>query len=290
MCSIVKSIMKKGVIKGKSKLLSCAEINELESLISNNLDSESKRKGIFENIIGINKRIDELIEKILTNPEIESTLLKILGKNYLLRHVSVRYNEANDEGLTLHQDSIGELSLMVLINDQPDGSTFFFPGSQLIPSDKHLAFKVAWNSLKLINLTKFFLTMANGNAGNYYYFLNRTWHGRMPGKLDDNKISLFFDFFPVSARRKDLIFDDPYTLKIKNKKITQKKLQEVLSRKNYDLALKHNNINYNQSLSVRTNSLEIIFKNIFYFIFLTLKLILLEVMFFPIRLKRILKL
>ena len=67
MCSIVKSIMKKGVIKGKSKLLSCAEINELESLISNNLDSESKRKGIFENIIGINKRIDELIEKILTS-------------------------------------------------------------------------------------------------------------------------------------------------------------------------------------------------------------------------------
>ena len=122
---LVKNLLKKGIVKGRSELLSNIEVKELENLILKSKDEHLKKGEVFQNIIGVNKRIDELLEKILINPEIQNTLLKILDKNYFLRHISARYNEPNDKGLALHQDATGEASLMVLVNDQLDGSTFF---------------------------------------------------------------------------------------------------------------------------------------------------------------------
>ena len=152
MDSIVKNFMKKGVVKGKSKLLSDSEMEELSNLILKVKEKHLGEGQNTHNIIGINKRIDELLEKILVNPEVENTLLKVLGKDYLIRQITVRYNEPDDKGLDLHQDALGETSLIVILNNQPEGATAFLQGSQLIPSKKNLASKVSWNSLKLINI------------------------------------------------------------------------------------------------------------------------------------------
>ncbi len=292
MSSVIKNILKKGVAKGNSNLLSNIELSELESLILQNKNNNSKKDEVFKNIVGINQRIDQLIEKILNNIEIKNTLSELLGENYLLRHVSARYNEPNDKGLPMHQDSHGELSFTVLLNNQQKGSTFFFPGSQLLPTNRNFAQKVSWGSIKLINLTKYFLFKAKGNAGSYYYFLNRTWHGRLPGEPKNTNLSLFFAFFPVSAKRKDLITEDlEYNLKIENKLITQPTLKKNLSRQNYKLAIEnYENNKENFSLSMRVNYFKNIFKNIFYFTYLSIKLLFLEIIFFPIRLRRILKL
>jgi len=291
MVAVIENLLKKGITKGNSQLLSESEIKELKILISKKKDSSLKEE-VFKNIIGIDSRIDELLEKIVTNSEIQNTLLKVLGKNYLLRHVSARFSEPGDKGLPMHQDSSGEVSLTILINNQDEGSTFFFPGTQLIPSGSHLAQKVSWSSIKLINLTKYFLLTAKGNAGSYYYFLNRTWHGRLPGKLNKKNLSIFFAFFPVSAKRKDLINDDiEYNSKIMNKLVTQPHLKKILSRQNYNLAIQnYQKTNDSTSLSIKANSYKMIFKNIFYFIYVIFKLILLEILFFPVRLKRYLKL
>jgi putative 2OG-Fe(II) oxygenase len=289
---LLKELLKKGVVKGRSELLSNIEIKELESLILQCKDEHLKKGEVFQNIIGINKRIDELLEKILINPEIKNTLLKMLDKNYFLRHITARYNEPNDKGLTLHQDSIGEVSLMVLVNDQLDGSTFFFPGTQLIPSNRHMAFKVSWNSLKLMKVTNHFLMLANGNAGGYYYFLNRTWHGRTPGKPNKTKLSLFFDFFPVSAKRKDLLKGEfIYRSNVKWELATQPNLNKISSKKNYNTAVetfeKTSDAIY--SLSMKANSYNTILKNKFYFTYIILKLIFMEILFIPITLKRFFK-
>ena len=289
---LVKNLLKKGIVKGRSELLSNIEVKELENLILKSKDEHLKKGEVFQNIIGVNKRIDELLEKILINPEIQNTLLKILDKNYFLRHISARYNEPNDKGLTLHQDAIGEASLMVLVNDQLDGSTFFFPGTQLIPSKKHTAVKVSWNSLKLTKITNHFLMLANGNAGNYYYFLNRTWHGRTPGRSNKTKLSLFFDFFPVSAKRKDLSKGEfIYNSKVKWELVTQPNLNKILSKKNYNSAVetfeKTNDANY--SLSMKVSSYNTVLKNKFYFTYIILKLIFMEILFIPISLKRFFK-
>ena len=292
MNSIINDLLKKGVVKGSSTLLSEIEIKELEGLIFKSKQENSAEGEVFKNIVGINERIDELLEKILTNTEVQNTLLKVLGKNYLLRHVSARYNKSDDKGLPMHQDSVGEVGLTVLVNNQEKGSTFFFPGTQLIPSNINLAQKVSWGSIKLINLMKYFSIRASGNAGCYYYFLNRTWHGRLPGISNETNLSLFFAFFPVSAKRKKLINDDfEYNSKIKGKLITQPNLRKNLSRQNYNHAIENFiNTNDNNSLSMRVNNFDIIFKNIFYFTYVILKLIILEIIFFPISVKRYLKL
>ena len=292
MNSLVNNLLKKGIVKGQSELFINNETKELENLILKSKGEHLKKGEVVQNIVGIDKRIDELLEKILINPEIQSTLLEILGKDYFLRHISARYNEPNDEGLALHQDSIGEVCLMVLLNDQFDGSTFFFPGTQLIPSNKHTAIKASWNSLRLTKLTSYFLMLANGKAGNYYYFLNRTWHGRIPGKSNKTKISLFFDFFPVSAKRKDLSKGEfIYNSNVKCESVTQPNLNKILSKKKYYSAIqtfeKTNDTNY--SLSMKVSSYNIILKNKFYFTYIILKLIFLEILFSPISLKRFLK-
>ena len=287
-----KELLKKGVVKGRSELLSNIEVKELQSLILQSKNEHPKKGEITQNIFGINKRLDELLEKILINPEVKNTLLKMLDKNYFLRHITARYNEPNDKGLALHQDSIGEVSLMVLVNDQLDGSTFFFPGTQLIPLNRDMAPKVSWNSLKLLKITNHFLMLANGNAGSYYYFLNRTWHGRPPGKPNKTKLSLFFDFLPVSAKRKDLLKGEfIHGSNVKWELATQPNLNKISSKKNYNTAVetfeKTSDAIY--SLSMKANSYNTILKNKFYFTYIILKLIFLEILFIPITLKRFFK-
>ena len=252
-----------------------------------NIDSKGV---VVQNIVGIDNRIDELLEKILTNPEIQNTLLKVLDKNYFLRQISARYNVPEDKGLALHQDANGEFSLMILLNDQLDGSTFFFPGTQLIPSNKHTATMVSWNSLKLTKITNYFLMLANGKAGDYYYFLNRTWHGRTPGRLNKTSISIFFQFIPVCVgeyREGEFIHNS----NVKFESITQPNLSKILSKKNYNLALenfeKKDNSNY--SLSMKVNNYNFILQNKLYFVYMISKLIFMEIFFFPISVKRFFK-
>ena len=283
--------MKKGIVKGKSQLLSDSELKELENLILKNKNKYPMKKKVSLNIIGIDERIDELLEKIITNPEVQNTLQKVLGKNYLIRQIIARYNEPDDGGLTLHQDAVGETSLMVLLNNQPDGSTVFLPGTQLIPSEKHTAAKVSWNSLKLINLTKYFLMSAIGNAGNYYYFLHRTWHCRTPGKPNETKISLFFNMFPVAAKRKEFINQNEYNSTINWEFVKQPNLKKMISRQNYSSSIEAYEMKNNTtpSLSMKANSYDQILKNKFYFTCMILKIILLELLFFPISIKRFLK-
>ena len=209
--------------------------------------------------------------------------------SYLIRQIIARYHEPDDEGLSLHQDAVGETSLLFLLNNQPDGSTVFSPGTQLIPSEKHIAAKVSWNSLKLINLTKYFLMSAIGNAGNYYYFLHRTWHCRTPAKPDETKISLFFNMFPVDAKRKEFFNDNEHNINWEF--VKQPNLKKMISRQNYITAIetyeKENNTT--PSLSMKANSYDQILKNKFYFTCMILKLILLEILFFPISVKRFFK-
>ena len=286
---LVKNFLKNGIVKGTSELLSKNEMKELEKLILISRVKHLKDGEVSQNIIGIDKRIDQLLEKILINSEVKSILSEILGENYLIRQIFARYNTPDDKGLTLHQDAIGEAGLMILVNDQPDGSTVFFPGSQLIPSKKHLAQMVSWNSLKLINLTKYFLTPAAGNAGAHFFFLHRTWHGRTPGKSNETKISIFFDMFPVSARRKDYLYESEYNSMINWEFVEPPNLKKMISRRNYTAAVEtfEKSAHPLSSLTMKASSFDQIMKNKIFFLFTILKLILLEFLFLPIRLKRL---
>ena len=290
---IINEFKKKGISKGKSEILTTEEIKNFQKLILDKKDKYLKKGEVHHNIIGIDKKIDELIEKILTNIEIKTTLEKLLDKNFLLRFCSVRYNQPDDKGLMMHQDAVGEIGLMILLNDQPDGSTVFFPGSHLIPSNKHLASKVSWNSLKVFNLSKFFLLIGKGKAGDYFYLHKRMWHARKPGLSKKTNMSIFISFFPVSAKRSDLCSLDHNFNEIKNEysSVSEKNLKRVISRENYLSAIENfkKKIDPRNALSMRLNTFDNLKNNCFYFTWVIVKLFLLEILFFPIILKRFFK-
>ncbi len=61
---LLKNLLKKGIVKGSSELLSNTEMKELENLILKNKDKHLKQGEVSHNVIGIDKRIDELLEKM----------------------------------------------------------------------------------------------------------------------------------------------------------------------------------------------------------------------------------
>ena len=87
----------------------------------------------------------------------------------------LRIAKNNDRGLEIHQDSIGEMGVAFLVNDQNEAATFFFfflDSSHLLPFDGHVANSnfISWNSLKLLNIIKYFLTPAKGKSGEIFIF------------------------------------------------------------------------------------------------------------------------
>ena len=167
MNEIIKTLVKKGFVKGHRKILSDAEIEELINFLvkhreefnkHNNSKNDpgrlGKRSMMFCDIVGKNKRIDEILNKIISNEEVQITLQKVLGDNFLLTNPIARFNHPEDKGLGIHQDAPGEAGLLFLVNDQPDGSTIMLPGSHLIYG--RIGGLVSWCSLRLLKITRFF--------------------------------------------------------------------------------------------------------------------------------------
>ena len=73
--------------------------------------------------------------------------------------------------------------------------------------------------------------------------------------------------------------------------VTQPNLKKMISRQNYNSVVEifeKSNV-ATHSLSMLSNKYDQIFKNKFYFIYIILKIILLEILFLPIRIKRLIK-
>ena len=282
--TIEKNLRLKGFSKGSSQILSTEELKELNLLILENFRKDGSDETIFD-LLGHNKRIDEIFEKIINNSEIQEVLEKTCGKNFMLWRPRLRIAKNNDRGLEIHTDSVGEMGIAFLVNDQLDAATFFLDSSHLLPSNKQLANSnfVAWNSLKFLNIVKHFLTPANGKSGEIYYLFHRTWHARVP-ILKSNSISIFISFFPPEAKRVDCAEQNEKFCS----NVTEPILKKLLSKDRY---LKNIN-NLEKStvpLVMKLNTIDMIFKGFFHFIFLITKLLILEVVFFPVRLKRIIK-
>ena len=71
----------------------------------------------------------------------------------------------------------------------------FFPWISINSFKKTYSQNVFSNSFKLTKITNYFLFLAKGAAGDHYYFLNRTWHGRKQGNIDQTKLLFFLIFF-----------------------------------------------------------------------------------------------
>ena len=294
-----KKLFDKGFAKGSFVILSPEDLEELRTILKIMRQEEMESNLITAqeslHILGKNKRLDQIIEKILLNGEIKKTLEKTSGKNYAMHaDCAARFSDPDDKGLYIHQDAVGETTFSFLVTDQKEGTTACIPGSHLLIPFKNvrIAEFLSFASSRLLRFTKFFLSPLKGLAGEYYFFFNRLFHGRITGNKKNTQISLFFNFYPVALPENKEMVEvlKQKTLKLKDnyQNINSNYLKNLTSheiyKKNIDI---FNKSDERTPISLNLLSFFNFIKSpIFYFSAL-IKILILELIFWPIYVLRI---
>ena len=301
MKNLEKNLFNKGYAKGNLAVLSPEDLEELRSILKNMRQEEMENNLISATdsvrILGKNKRLDKIIEKILLNSEIKNTLERTSGKNYALHaDCAARFSDPNDKGLYIHQDAVGETTFSFLVTNQTEGTTTCIPGSHLLVPFKNvrIAEYLSWYSSRLLPFTKFFLSPLKGFAGEYYFFFNRLFHGRLTGNKKNTQISLFFNFYPVglpeNKQMVEILRQKILKLKDNFKNIESDYLKELISPETY----KKNIDTFNKSDERTPVSLNLIsffnfLKSPVFFFSALIKILVLEIIFWPIYFLRVLR-
>ena len=284
MSNFLNKILSDGFVKGEENILDKNDLNSLliniEALISKQI--RENKASPFLPLVGDNSELDFILEKILTNKYIKEKLELLLGKDYMMMAPTARISSKGDQGLELHQDAIGETGLLFLLTPQKKGSTVMLRSSHKFPG--RIANYLSWNSKKLVNLISKISTDITGDSGDYYFWFHKTWHGRKKNIQKDEKekyITLFFPFFPKKTNRDDVANENlPYIKKTNNEYL--KNLMRLKDKNNH-------NIKIDLPVSLQIEKFD--FKDFFNlnFNFFLIKLILLEIIFFPVRVLRLIK-
>ncbi len=144
----------------------------------------------------LNLRVAELLDKVVSDDDVQAILNAVLGSGYKIWQVNYRRSSSGDQGLSLHQDSFGETNLCIMLgnNSFGDGATLFLAGSHLVPTRMKKwgvgapSFLFRWLGPLFSRLT--------GKAGDVSFFFNRTWHGRSPNSTHSAFDVILFSFFP----------------------------------------------------------------------------------------------
>jgi putative 2OG-Fe(II) oxygenase len=143
--------------------------------------------------------ISQAINKVVNNANIKVILQSVLGNDYKIWQIALRRSSPGDKGLYLHQDSMGETGLVILLTDNlaGDGATFFLPKSHLLSKT---ARKLGVEAPAfLVNFMCGLLKPFTGKAGDIGFFFNRTWHGRFSNTSTRNHDAILISFFPSGA-------------------------------------------------------------------------------------------
>jgi len=176
---------------------------------------------------GKSRALDECYEKIFSNPATRDLLRATAGESVKIRDVNCRYmTGTRDEGDFLnpphewHRDSPGELCIAIPLNEVPagdNGATSIVPGSHRYPwcprwnamfgrpfyVDRNARTGIA--ALTRLNpfnrlLHKHYLKDSTGafaEPGDFYIFLNDTWHGRVPNLHGARPMIVMAGMFPT---------------------------------------------------------------------------------------------
>lgn len=196
--SVVANLKKYGFSKGINNVLSPNEMQELKTLINELFETETDIEQnsadcpVIINLQGRINRVDELIEKILSNQSVKSVLSGMLGDTYKVWQINARRSHSGDKGLYLHQDAPCQCNLALLLSDnlKGDGATAFIPGSHKLPRwSQH----ISWSNIKLAAP---WLKSLNGAFGEVAFFLNRTWHARLKNSSKKIHDIILIGFYP----------------------------------------------------------------------------------------------
>lgn len=138
----------------------------------------NKHWTVLGDVVGASPTIDAALEKIVTDPRITQVLEATMGPGYKLWQATVRRNEPGGDGLVMHQDTDGGVSMSILLADVHDvaGTTVFLPGSHRWP--------LTISDCSVTLQPKHVLAVADGavgRGGDAFFWFNRIWHGRAAG-------------------------------------------------------------------------------------------------------------
>ncbi|WP_235590497.1 putative 2OG-Fe(II) oxygenase [Leptospira borgpetersenii] len=198
---IIKNLKRNGYSVGSSKILTENKHRELEQIIDCLFEDSSIGKDYSSNapvvltLVGVDARLDLLLEEILTHEAIVNILNEVVGKDYKIWELSARYSLPGDNGLGLHQDAWGQVNLAFAINEQKsaEGVTSFLKGSHVLP---RWAKYISWARPDIANLFTKPLILLDSD---YAFFINKTWHSRRKNKGEVKKI-LLFGLYPNGAK------------------------------------------------------------------------------------------
>ncbi|EMS85315.1 putative 2OG-Fe(II) oxygenase [Leptospira noguchii] len=206
---IINKIKINGYSPGSSRILEESKRKELEQIVDKLFLDQSVKKDYSSNapvllyLVGIDARLDSLLEEILNHSSVRNVTKDIIGEDYKIWEISARYSLPGDSGLGLHQDAWGQVNLAFAINDQQniEGVTSFFRGTHLLP---RWAKYISWARPDIANLFTSPLTLAGSD---YAFFINKTWHSRRKNRGTEIKKVLLFGFYPNGARYRPLYKD-----------------------------------------------------------------------------------
>jgi putative 2OG-Fe(II) oxygenase len=200
---------------------------------------------ILTDVYGKSPALDQIMEKILTDPISASVLERMAGKNIKFRGYNVRLMTGSHDpsptypaGTAIphewHRDSPGEMGIGLLLTDVPEGGnggTAFTPCSHLFP------YCPRWNALFSPKIPMKFMgkvyTAASwlarlnlfsrilgrkvlknarestGTRGDVYFFFNDVWHGRYPNVHGRKSMIVLVGLFPTEMPFPDQVNPPP---------------------------------------------------------------------------------
>lgn len=202
------------------------EIKNIENIFDELINGQNKKVEIDKNCMGgkslaVKNFIDEKLEikkftnKIFNDKKIINTIKTNIGENFKISEIIYRRSYPGDIGLGLHQDAIGENTIVInLSNNDFNGKTCFLKSSHNFESIKKL-FKSSSISNKLTKFSQFFFDFIDTSDGSLVMFNNKVWHGRFPNKTRNFSSSLLIGVYREGTNIK---YEDENTFeKIRNK-------------------------------------------------------------------------
>lgn len=159
-------------------------------------------------VIELDDQILDYVTSILKHNLTQSVLEHCVGSDYQIWDVVYRVSHAPDNGLDLHQDTPGQLNLVIPLssNSSISGQTVYFQGSHLLPFRLPSGWTVP---RRLLHVLVYFglLHTLPASPNQLIFFFNKVWHGRCAASTNSFTESIFISFFPSCI---DLDFSPPY--------------------------------------------------------------------------------
>jgi hypothetical protein len=172
--------------------------------------------------------LDQLVEKILSDPVSSGVLRELAGEHIKFRGYNIQkiiaYDPKPNIGVSpnpheWHRDSPGEIGIALFLDDLPgpnNGATSLVPGSHYFPycprwnclfGPPYLRklYRRGFSPFLVLNVFNRLLakrvvngvaTGAYGKQGDFYYFINDVWHGREPNTEGRTAIKVMIGAFP----------------------------------------------------------------------------------------------